>query len=362
MIRRVTIPIDRGDAAMTFRDFARDFCKDYGQWGYSVNTVDLYDRHCMAFLAFIKSRRQPDSLSSFNDQNVYEFATYLLRPVSEAGCGIQPNTVIGVLSALSALAKYGMQRREGGKRLLTENPTKSFRWPQAQMKETKYLLPADLRRIVDADAPVYMALPRDVFIETGIRSSEAANLNVGSLKEVGGRWYLAIVVKRRGDRRKVYPVDIPLSRALGESLRNAVLLRESRLQEPEAPLLLTSEGKRWTRRAISNMMAALGAAAGVTRLRVSAHTLRHTRETIDRLAGMDRVVQARLRGRSSIRSLERYDHVLPEELADARELGNDGTRAYLGEPVRPQTESDPPGAKEAVPRPRDNPAPRQDNP
>lgn len=347
---------------MTFRDFARDFCKDYGQWGYSVNTVDLYDRHCMAFLAFIKSRRQPDSLASFNDEQVYAFAQYLLRPVAEGGCGVQPNTVIGALSALSALARYGMQRRDRGKRLLTENPTKSFRWPQAQMRETKYLRPDELRRIVDADVPVYVALVRDVFIETGIRASEAAHLTVGSLKEVGGRWYLAIVVKRRGDRRKVYPVDIPLSRALGESLRNAVLLREAHRQEPDAPLLLSSEGQRWTRRAISNTMATLGAAVGITRLRVSSQKVRHTRETIDRLAGMDRVVQARMRGRASIRSLERYDHVLPEELADARELGNEGTRAYLGEPVRPMTESGSAEAKEASARTPDNPASPQGKP
>src|SRR5689334_2970166 len=114
---RALIPIYRAEADMTFREFARQFCKQYGEWGYSRNTVDLYDRHCMAFLAFLKSRRQPDDVRSFTDHNVYEFAGYLLKPIEEGGCGIHPNTAIGVLSALSALARYGMQTTIEGKRL-----------------------------------------------------------------------------------------------------------------------------------------------------------------------------------------------------------------------------------------------------
>lgn len=330
----------------TFREFARACCQQLHQWGYSEETVPVYDRAYMQFLTYVKSHGGHDDIRSFNDRNVYGFADWLARPVEsrpgvEGRPGIHPNTILRTLSALSTLARFGMQTRDANdRRLVSEDPTKSFRWPTAQKQETKYLYPDELRRLVDADVPAYKRLALDVLIETGIRVGEAARLNVGHLKFVQGRYFLALIVKRRGDRRKVYTVDTPVSKALGEALSQAVALRPEYQQEHDRPLLLESDGGRWNPKSLSNMVARVAAGVGILRLRVSAHKLRHTREVVDRRAGLDQATRARLRARSSIRSLDRYEHVLPEELPDAREIANQGLRAYIGEPFRAMPESD----------------------
>lgn len=325
---RVVIPRDRGTDAMTFRDFARECCKQMDQWGYSDQTVEKYDRAYMQFLAYVKAQGAHDDVRSFNDRLVFGFATNLAKQ------GIHPNTIITTLSALSTLARYGMETRDlKDRRRISEDPTKSFRWPQAQKQETKYLYPAEVRRLVDADLPEYKRRALDVLMELGIRAGETARLDVGHLKCVEGRYFLALIVKRRGDRRKVYTVDTPISKTLGEALSQAVALRPEHQQAHDQPLLRNSEGARWGTKALSSMVARVAAGVGILRLRVSAHKLRHTREVIDRRAGLDQATRARLRARSSMRSLERYEHVLPEELPGAREIANQGMRDYIGDPV-----------------------------
>lgn len=339
---RISIPIDRETNAMTFRDFARQCCHQLGQWGYSAETVAVYDRTYMQFLACLKGRGDHDDVRSFNDGAVLAFAEALgLR-------GIHPNTIIKALSALSTLARHGMQRRDDrGRRLISEDPTKSFRWPTAQRHETQYLRPDDLRKLIDVAAEPYKRIACDLLIETGIRVGEACRLNIEDLGEANGCSYLAVQVKGRGQARHRATRQVPLSKPLGDRLRDWVLARAS--VHPDSPLLVNSEGKRWQRAVLSNMVSRLAEQAGITSLRVSAHKLRHTANVLARMAGIDAATRSRLLGHSSLRSLERYDHVMPHELHDAREEQLRSLREYVGEAFRAMPESEPP--ERNVPRP-----------
>jgi len=333
-IPRTRIPIDPGwDAIMTFRDFARQCCHQLRQWGYAEETLTVYDRTYMQFLASVKSRGGADDVRSFNDANVLGFAEDLGRR------GIHPNTIIRSLSALSTLAKHGMMCRDAQeRRLVREDPTKSFRWPTAQRQETRYVGPDDLRKLLEVQAPPYKALARDLLVETGLRVGEAARLNVDDLREADGRYYLAVKRKGRGQQRRQETRQVPLSLALGDALHKWVLLRGVKA-EPHDPLLIHSDHGRWGRAALSNMVVRLAAAAGVTR-RTSAHKLRHTANVIARLADVDMVTRSRLLGHTSIRSLERYEHVLPHELHEAREQQLDALRRYVGGAIPRRTEND----------------------
>jgi site-specific recombinase XerD len=335
-IPRIRIPYDTGGHAMTFKDFARDCCRQLGQWGYSHETIAVYDRAYMQFFAYLKGEGANDDIRSFNDRLVYGFAEKL------GGDGIHPNTIIKMLSALSTLAKYGMQRRDErtDKRLLSEDPTKSFRWPQAQQQETKWAYPEEIRALIDLEVPTYKAISRDVLIETGIRVGEACRLNVEHFREDGGRYYLSLIVKSRGNQRRLATRDVPLSKGLGDAIRNWLLLRTAPTS-PDAPLLVNSEGERWKRAVLSNMVARLADAAGITRLRLSAHKLRHSKNVRDRQAGIDAATRARLNGHSSLRSQERYDHVLPGELHSASEDSLSRLRDWIGKPFRAEQETDP---------------------
>lgn len=342
---RLLIPILRGPA-MTFSDFSRACIGVLDDWGYATETTASYARVYLQFLTYLKSRGLNDDLRAFDDDNVQGFDEDLARR------GAHQNTRIKILSALRTLAKYGMMcKDERKRRLLASDPTTSFRWPTEQRQETKYLYPDELRLLVDAVVPSYKAMARDLLIETGIRVLEAARLKVKDLKHVDGRYYLSLSVKSRGNRRKATSGDIPISKALGEALNDWLLSRGA--IDPEAPLLVTSEGQPWHRSSLSNMIVRLSEAVGITRFRVSAHKLRHTREVIDRRAGLDQPTRAKLRLRSSLRSLDRYEHVLPGELIEARETANKGLRAYL-DAYRHSPEGEPATQKDQAPNPLDD--------
>jgi site-specific recombinase XerD len=327
-IPRNVIAYDKGDTAVTYKDFARDCCRQLGQWGYSHETIAVYDRAFMQFFAYVKGHGATDDIRSFNDRLVYGFAESL------GANGIHPNTIIKTLSALSTLARYGMQRRDDrDRRLVSEDPTKSFRWPQAQQQETKWVYPDEIRKLVDLEVPTYKAIARDVLIETGIRVGEACRLNVENFTESDGRYFLSLKLKGRGQQRRVVTRDVPLSKGLGDAIRNWLLLRTAPTA-PDAPLLVNSEDGRWKRAVLSNMISRLADAAGITRLRVSAHKLRHSKNVRDRVAGIDAANRARLNGHSSLRSQERYDHVLPGELHEAADSSLDQLQRWIGGPFR----------------------------
>jgi integrase len=333
IIPRVRIPIERGTLDMTFRDFARGCYQQLGSWGYAEGTQHVYDRAWMQFLAFVKGRGDRDDIRSFNDDLVFAFSEDLGRR------GINPNTTIKTLSALSTLAKYGMMcKDEKGRPLVSRDPTKSFRWPTAQRQETQFLYPDDLRRLLEIQAPSWKSVARNLLVETGIRVGEASRLNVEDLSEVGGRYYLAVKLKGRGQRKKKETRQVPLSRAGGDEIRNWLLLRGTQT-DPDSPILLNRDGKRWTRGSLSNMIARLAAEAGISRLRVSGHKLRHTANVIARLGVVDPPTRSRLLGHTSARSLERYDHVLPFELHQARERQLEALQDYIGEPFRHERET-----------------------
>jgi integrase/recombinase XerD len=317
---------------MTFHEFVRQCLKQLQAWGYSDETIAVYDRVYMQFLTYVKRQGGHDDLRSFNDATVLGFAEDLGR------LGIHPNTIIRGLSALSTLAKHGMMRHDvRGRRLVSEDPTKSFRWPVAQRKETHYLRPDELRALLTIEAPTHKALTRDLLVETGIRVGEASRLNVEDFQQADGRYYLAVKVKGRGQQRRQETRQIPLSPGLGNALRDWILARGT--VHPDSALLVGRDRQRMSRSAIANMIGRLATAAGVSRLRVSPHKLRHTANVIARLANVDPPTRSRLLGHSSQRSLERYDHVLPHELHDAREQTSEGLRRYIGEPFRHEPET-----------------------
>lgn len=316
---------------MTFRELAQGCERQLRGWGYSDDTCTSYDRTWMQFLAFVKSGGGNDDIRSFNDRNTFAFSEWLAQKK------IHPNTIIKMLSALRALARYGMMCHDDqDRRLMKDDPTRSFRWPQGQRHETKWAHPDELRALIDHPVATYKAIARDILIETGIRVGEASRLNVGHFRENGGRYFLAIQPKGRGRNKATR--DVPLSKGLGDAIRNWLLLR-SEPNELDSPLLVNSLGKRWNRKVLGNMIADLGAAAGITRMRVSPHKLRHSKNVRDRIAGIDAPTRARLNGHSSLRSQERYDHIFGHELHDAAENSLDQLQQWIGKPYRTDAET-----------------------
>jgi integrase len=90
------------------------------------------------------------------------------------------------------------------------------------------------------------------------------------------------------------------------------------------------QGERWTRGALTQAMTRLGLRAGIQRLSVSAHKLRHTANVLARFAGLDPLTRSALLTHGSPRAVERYDHLIPGELHEARQKQQEALERYLG--------------------------------
>jgi integrase len=80
---------------------------------------------------------------------------------------------------------------------------------------------------------------------------------------------------------------------------------------------------------MSNLLARIGKKAGIGRLRVSAHKLRHTGNVVARRGGVDAVVRSALLNHADTRTVAQYDHLIPDELYEARLQQRDALSRYL---------------------------------
>jgi site-specific recombinase XerD len=105
-------------------------------------------------------------------------------------------------------------------------------------------------------------------LQTGLRISEAALLCSADLK-LRERTGSVRVRQGKGRKEREVPLNASARRALRTSLEPRGALR------PEAPLFLSGRGGPMAVRSIQNLITQLARRAKITRVRVSAHTLRH---------------------------------------------------------------------------------------
>jgi integrase len=166
------------------------------------------------------------------------------------------------------------------------------------------------------------SIVRDVLVDTGLRVAEMCAADVGDLFTVEQQTALQVTVKGGNT------VQVPISKATVERLRDWLLSRN--MPDPGEPIFIDTTGKRYHRAAMSHLIVRLGKVAGITRFEVTPHVVRHTLELIRRRAGIDPTVRSRLLTHSSLGSLVSYQHLLPDELAEARQQQVEGLRRYIG--------------------------------
>jgi site-specific recombinase XerD len=328
---RPIIPSFKGEA-MTLGKLGRE-CLTYlvGARGYSVQTGRNYEYAFDQFRAYLRAAGRPDTLREFTPANLMGFVTDL------AGRGVSPNSIVVKLSALSSLAQYAMKRTdEDGDPLLATNPTKAFDWPQTQATETAFLHPDELARFLAVALSLQEGAARDLLMDTGSRVSELCRANVGDLRQIAEAWTLSVIVKGRGTRRR--PIDMPIRDATARLLIEAQMARGIPSSDPKRdagqPLLVNRHGQRLTTGQMKYLMVKIARLAGIDRFRLSPHKIRHTVNVVRKVSGIDPYIRSRLLGQSSPRSQDRYEHVGPGELEDAKAKEAAGLDAYLAKQRR----------------------------
>ena len=88
---------------------------------------------------------------------------------------------------------------------------------------------------------------------------------------------------------------------------------------PEAPLLINSRGDQFNRSSLTSLVFRLARRAGITRIKVRAHVLRHTYNAIGNAAGVGITERAGLLNHANTHTLQSYDHFFAGQLDAARE-------------------------------------------
>src|SRR6266849_1188801 len=301
---------------------------------YSPVTLDNYQTSFDQFHQFLYSHGRPDDVQQFTGDNVQRFAESLAAKKQKA------STVVIRLNGLSTIANTLMKLKDArGRAYLTENPTRTFEWPTVDRTETQFLLPDELKAFLAVARPLRESIPRDLLVDTGLRVSELCRANVSDIITVDGHTSLALTVKGRGRRvrKRHVPVSADVASVLFEYLTERGIPNPQDARHREAPLVLSSEGCRWKRTGLSALTWRTSRDADIDRFRVSAHKLRHTANVVARLARrddgttLDRWTRSRLLTHENPQSIDRYEHLLPDELSEAREAQRRALSRYLGD-------------------------------
>jgi integrase len=293
-------------------------CRVYllGVRGYAVSSLDNYERTWSYYLAYLRQQGLGDEARHFTTDTVIGFRDYLAAPPYE----LQGSSILNKIHALSTLARFMMTKKDGrGRPTLPSNPTLGFERPRTHTPETKFLLPDELRAFMTTACHPGLDFARRLMLDTGIRCLEACEANAEDLCHVGDTWMLRLKVKGRRQAGGE-PASIPVSPPL------AILLTRPSVT---GPLLTDTQGRRWRRSQLTQAMIRLGHRAGITRLTTSPHRLRHTANVLARMAGVDPLTRASMLNHRSMRSLARYDSLVPGEVIRGREKQSRQLELYL---------------------------------
>ncbi|SRR6266446_622776 len=314
---RISIPAVPAATIVRWSSLYADTLAHLAALGRSQHTILNYENAYRQFAAYLFALKLDDEAKHFTEERVLGFMGWL----HQHGAG--PNTVNARLCALQAVSKYGAKVRDGrGRPVVPVDPLTDLERPRHKRPAEKFLLPQELHAFLALDRPLRDHVARALLMDTGLRRAELCRASFCDLFEIQGTTLLQVLVKG-GET-----VQVPLSPEI------ATLLFEWRLARnvPDVgePLLIDHTGARYAPSAFGALIVRLGRAAGITRLLVTPHVIRHTLELIRRRAGIDSTIRSKLLTHSSLGSLISYQHTLPDELVAARQQQVDGLHRYLG--------------------------------
>lgn len=161
-----------------------------------------------------------------------------------------------------------------------------------------------------------------LLLQSGLRVGELNNLLVKDvvMRERSG---CVNVVDGKGRKHR----EIPLNSIARRALTNYLKLRNS--SEPDDVLFTTKRGEQGTIRALQALISGLAKRANITRINVTAHTLRHTFATQFLQANPGCLVElAMLMGHESIDTTAIYTKASKEKLAEHMERSGVSSDAY----------------------------------
>ena len=275
-----------------------------GERGLSSRTLGSYTDHVRRFLAFLEGQGVPEL--SLVDRAI------LRRHVASLGqAGYDRSSVALKLSAIRSFFRYLVREGAVPQNALWTRRSREAKAlaPKLDKRLPSFLTQEQMKRFLQGPDLSTVHGIRDAAIlelvyAAGLRVSEVASLNVGSLDLHGQE--VRVWGKRSKERSGL--MGVPARDALHRYLREArppLLLEGPRTDA----LFLNRYGRRISQRSIQNIVKRYARLAGLDPERVHTHTLRHSFATHLLDGGADLRVVQELLGHSSPSTTQIYTHI-----------------------------------------------------
>jgi integrase/recombinase XerC len=320
-------------AAVDLRKASQRWVADGNAQGWSPRTLkdraQLMERFCW----WLENEEQlPTTLSSLDPTCIRGFLAYVRDPSPNGRWGsghhatkraARPSTVQTYYRALRAFTNFCL-----GEGLLDETPLKNVKSPRVPTDQVQPFTNQQVQALVDAARRGRMA-ERDVamvmvLVDTGLRVSELCGLKVSDADKGTGE----LTVTGKGNKRRQVYMGLATRRVLWR------YVEAERRDAEGADALFVSVGGTQVRGALTpngvfQIIQKLGQAAGVSGVRCSPHTLRHTFAVNFLRNGGNLFELQQLMGHADLTVLRRYVALAEADLQQSHRAASPADRMRL---------------------------------
>jgi site-specific recombinase XerD len=270
--------------------------------GKSPKTIEWYTSFLTRFLQFLSSRGYPLSISQIDKNHIREFVKYLQLEAKtpHLGKSLSQATIQGYVRTLKSFFSWALREE-----YLDSNPMVRIPIPKATIKVVNTLSHDQIATLLmlcqNSNGLGYRNFTiMLLLLDSGIRVSELVNIDLEDINLTEG----SIKIRRaKGNKERLVPMGSLVQRALWKYINH---YRPQSLNDKITKLFLSEDGVPLTKNGVQQMLRRYGKRAGITGVRCSPHTFRHTFAKNYLLNGGDIFSLQKILGHSSLASVRLY--------------------------------------------------------
>jgi integrase/recombinase XerD len=290
-----TSALELGNLIQGFKLSCQTECK-------SSRTVEWYTSFLGRFRRFLERNNHPTNIHDLDRTHIREFIRYLQAEarVPHTGTPLSTATIQAYIRVLKAF--FSWARRED---YLKSNPMAAIVMPKSATKIINTFTDDQVAKLTDVCTRSNVNGHRNLTIlllslDSGLRVSELIGIQLDDVNLPEG--YI-VIRQGKGNKERIIPIGSIVQKSLWKYVN---LYRPRPLTDNVTSLFLTGSGLPLTRNGVQQMMRRLARRAGVTGVRCSPHTFRHTFSKRYLTNGGDVFSLQRILGHSSLASVRIY--------------------------------------------------------
>ena len=268
----------------------------------SPSTVEWYTSFLDRFCRFAQRNNCPADVTHLNRNHIREFIRHLQveAKVPHTGKPLSTATIQGYIRVLKVFFSWAVREE-----YLMANPMATIAMPKSATKIINTLTDEQMARLTDVCLRSKGNSHRNLTIlllllDSGLRVSELVGIELDDINLHEG--YITIR-KAKGGKERVIPIGSIVQKHLWRYIN---LHRPKPLTDNVTSLFLGDSGLPLTTNGVQQMIRRLASRAGITGVRCSPHTFRHTFSKRYLINGGDIFSLQRILGHSSLASVRIY--------------------------------------------------------